>query len=378
MGAGAVTRASHRLSFGPWMWGARADLAVFGGSALLALGLVAYGHETGLSQAGLPDWGWVAFVLGVDVAHVWSTLFRTYLDGEEVRRHRVRYLLVPALCFAAGVALHLVSSLTFWRVLAYVALFHFVRQQVGWVAIYRVRAGLRGRVDKILDEAVVYVSTLYPVVHWHAHLSETSFAWFIQGDFVDTGGFAAAVVGPMRHLWVFCLVAFAARQIHLLVTTRTVHLGRIVVVATTAAIWYVGIVATNSDFDFTVTNVVVHGVPYVALLWFYARERRTEAPRLLGSQVAGWGAGAFVGVLLLLAFAEELAWDRLVYHERAWLFGFSEVELGHIALSIVVPLLSLPQTTHYVLDGMLWRRRDTRGLPAQRAALGFPVGEQNG
>jgi hypothetical protein len=36
-----------------------------------------------------------------------------------------------------------------------------------------------------------------------------------------------------------------------------------------------------------------------------------------------------------------------------------------------VPLLALPQGVHYVLDGMLWRRADTRARPAQRAALGF-------
>jgi hypothetical protein len=40
-------------------------------------------------------------------------------------------------------------------------------------------------------------------------------------------------------------------------------------------------------------------------------------------------------------------------------------------LALLVPLLALPQATHYVLDGMLWRRGDTRRLPAQRRALGF-------
>ena len=44
---------------------------------------------------------------------------------------------------------------------------------------------------------------------------------------------------------------------------------------------------------------------------------------------------------------------------------------GAIALALVVPLLTVPQGTHYVLDGLIWRRGDTRTRPSQRAALGF-------
>jgi hypothetical protein len=106
-------------------------------------------------------------------------------------------------------------------------------------------------------------------------------------------------------------------------------------------------------------------------VWAYGRERRRDAAAALGSQIAAGGVAAFVGVLLLLAFAEEMAWDRLVWHERGWLFGSGGLELGDFALALLVPLLALPQATHYLLDGVLWRRADTRRLRAQRAALGF-------
>ena len=85
------------------------------------------------------------------------------------------------------------------------------------------------------------------------------------------------------------------------------------------------------------------------------------------------GLGAFLGLLVALAFAEELLWDRLVWHERGWLFG-NGAALGENLLAWVVPLLAVPQLTHYVLDGFLWRRGETRRLGAQRAALGFEGG----
>jgi hypothetical protein len=148
------------------------------------------------------------------------------------------------------------------------------------------------------------------------------------------------------------------------------ELGKTTVVLSTAAVWYVGIVVTNSDFDFTVTNVIAHGLPYAALLWAYAAERRKEAPDTFSGRVAGGGLVAFLALIVGLAFVEELGWDYFVWHDRPWLFG-GGVELSAAALGWLVPLLALPQGVHYVLDGMLWRRGDTRARPAQRRALGF-------
>jgi hypothetical protein len=398
-----AVRFSYALgASGPWLWGAPTDLAVFGGSALLALLGVLALRGMGIAPGALPAWGWVVLVLGVDVAHVYSTLFRTYLDGEELRRHRLRYSLAPLFAYLIGVALYAVGSVWFWRVLAYVAVFHFIRQQVGWVALYRARDAAQrralvtagsearaasaetaqlpaaapalerqARLDRGLDDLAVYAATLYPIVHWHAYLADRHFAWFIQGDFVDVSRYALAVLPVAKWLWVTALSCFGARQLWLWRSEGRLQAGKTLVVATTALTWYIGIVATNSDAEFTLMNVIVHGVPYMALLYAYGRERRRLAPAQLGSQLLAGGVLAFIGCLLLIAFVEELVWDRLVWKDNAWLFGVSDVELGSLGLCLLVPLLAMPQLTHYLLDGVLWRRRDSRENAAQRAAIGM-------
>src|SRR5688572_21113813 len=123
-----------------WIWSPRTDAAAFGGPALVALVLAALAPRLGLAGA-VPAWAWIVFVLAVDVAHVHATLFRTYLDRDELRARRALYTLLPIAVYGLGVLLHARSPVLFWRVLAYVAVFHFVRQQVGWVSIYRARAG---------------------------------------------------------------------------------------------------------------------------------------------------------------------------------------------------------------------------------------------
>lgn len=366
-----VTDHPRGWSLGPFLWSRPLDLALFGGSAALALTLVAVAAVTGLDREPFPGWGFILFVVGIDVAHVYATLFRTYLDGAELARHPRRYLLTPALVYAAAVYLYAQSSLTFWRVFAYVAVFHFVRQQVGWVAVYRARSTTTARWDRLLDEVAVYSSTLYPIIYWHATLESRQFVWFVQGDFVLAVALAQTLLPIVKTLWVIALVVFFARHVFLAIERRTIELGKIVVVSSTAAIWYVGIVRTNNDFAFTVTNVVVHGVPYFGLLWAYGKAQLEQGGTSLGREIVARGPLVFLGFLVLVAFLEELLWDRLVWHDRPWLFGESGLVLSEQVLTYVVPLLMLPQATHYVLDGMLWRRAATRELRAQRVALGF-------
>jgi hypothetical protein len=373
-----VSAAEPRRAFGPWLWGPLCDCLVFAGSSGAALLLVAVGRALGFGGGDLPEWGWLAFVLCIDVAHVYATLFRTYFDGEELFRHRVRYVAVPIAVYLAGVGLYARGSLHFWRVLAYLAVFHFIRQQVGWMAVYRARAQNTRRVDVFWDSAAIYAAALYPLLEWHARLQQKRFYWFVPGDFIDVSGLAAALIPVARVVWIGLLLGFFARQLQLFIRTSDLQLGKLLVVISTALIWYVGIVVTNSDFDFTVTNVIAHGVPYLALLWSYARERRKDRPGSLGSQLVGGGIAAFLGVLVALAFVEELMWDKFVWNDRPWLFGSSEIRLDSLALTLLVPLLALPQAVHYVLDGMLWRRRDTRLLAAQRRALGFEAASSVG
>lgn len=338
----------------PWLFSAPVDLAVFLGSAAVALAALAVGAWAGLLDQDAPDWTWVAAVLLVDVAHVWATGFRVYWNPAELRRRPLLYSLVPVFGYCVGVALFSEGPLVFWRTLAYLAVFHFVRQQYGWVALYRARAGDRARVGSWIDAAAIYLAMLYPLVWWHAHLPRR-FWWFLKGDFVDLPALVAEMLWPV---YVLALVLYAGRAVYLWTTQRP-NPGKDVVVATTAVCWYAGIVAFNSDYAFTVTNVLIHGVPYLALVYWYWHVQRTQA----GRSMRPWpGVVAFLGLLWLLAYAEELLWDRSVWQERGWLFG-QPWDVGGWKM-FLVPLLALPQLTHYVLDGFIWRRKSNPELTA--------------
>lgn len=351
----------------PWLFGQRTDLWAFGGSAVVSMLLLAVGGATGMLAGDAPWLLWLVLVVCIDVAHVWTTLFRVYLDGDEVRRRPFVYGLTPVLTYLALVCLHAVSAAFFWRGLAYVAVFHFVRQQAGWLNLYNQRGPSAARIDQHLERTTLYASMLYPLAHWHAHLPR-DFHWFIDGDFVP--GLPAGPVAWLEAPYWGLLACYGARQLQLL-RQGTLHPGKLLLIATTWACWHLGIITFGSDYGFTVTNVLVHGVPYAVLVYRYADARRQTNPRTWAARVMGGGLFAYAGVCIALAAAEETAWDLLVWHEYASAPG----PLGSLqTVGWLVPLLALPQATHYVLDGVIWKRRRNPAVARALQTRQNPVG----
>lgn len=342
-------RAVSVSSGGAWLFSAPVDLAVFLGSALLSMAALAYGAHSGLLYGSTPDWAWVPAILLIDVAHVWATGFRVYLDTNEWHRRPWLYSLVPALGFGVGMVLYAQGELVFWRTLAYLAVFHFVRQQYGWVMLYRARGREHDTLGRWIDTLAIYLATIYPLIYWHCHLPRR-FWWFLKGDFTALPVMLERIAEPIY--WA-ALGAYVLRSVYRGLVHRHFTPGKDIVVATTAVCWYVGIVALNSDYAFTVTNVIIHGIPYLALVYWYRQRKRTagEGP------AHGWGIdlAGFLAVLWIAAYVEEMFWDRSIWHDRSWLFG-EPWEVGGFKV-VLVPLLALPQITHYILDGFIWKRR---------------------
>ena len=117
------------------------------------------------------------------------------------------------------------------------------------------------------------------------------------------------------------------------------------------------------------TNVISHGIPYMALVWLYGerQKERSDSPLILGRFsyrlfFSRFSLPLFLLVPMFFAFLEEGLWAGLVWRDHLEAFGV----LAHLpevtakdTLSWLVPLLTLPQATHYVLDGFIWKIRDS-------------------
>ncbi len=345
----------------PWIFSPRFDVAFILSPAILITAIVVLFHDSFSSLAEVPPWVWLVLIVGVDVSHVYSTLFRTYFDREELKARQALYILTPLLAWVAGCLLYSLGSIVFWRVLAYLAVFHFVRQQYGFMMIYA-RKERGPSYYKLIDKAAIYMATIYPLIYWHCHARD--FQWFIKGDFISLN--LPGLSNAMGLVYAGILIAYIFKEIILWKNSGTLNIPKNLLLFGTAFSWFVGIVAFNNDLAFTATNVIAHGIPYMALIWAYGynqtllqNERNTSFISPWIRKFFNWKTVPFyVVALFLVAFLEEGIWDGFVWREHGAVFGFSSILpaiQSQQTLVWLIPLLALPQATHYILDAFIWR-----------------------
>lgn len=311
------------------------------------------------NNKALPEAGWVILILLVDVAHVYSTLYRTYFDPAAWKKQGALLIAIPVFSMVAGVVLYALNALWFWRVLTYTAVYHFVRQQYGFMRIYSRKEVVKGFASK-LDTLVIYYSTLYPLLYWHLH-GPRNFNWFIDGDFLFVQSHLLLVVATL--LYYIILAVYAALVFYQGFFKSRWNLPKTAIITGTALSWYFGIVYFNGDLSFTLLNVVSHGIPYMALIWLYGEKNYKlgkKGNRFLRFVFSYYGLIVFLGLIFFLAFLEEGLWDLTVWKEHHNIFGttgWTDIRLSSEVLTLLVPLLALPQITHYILDGFIWKVR---------------------
>jgi hypothetical protein len=352
-----------------WIYSPYIDGIFILAPALVISGII-FGLQDGIADIEvLPDWLWVVLVIGVDVAHVYSTIFRTYLDRNEFRARRTLYTLTPFICWVVGALLYNIDGLVFWRAITYFAVFHFVRQQYGFMMIYGGLAlpeltakAIIPKYYKKIDQYAIYSATLYPLIYWHTHLPR-HFDWFIADDFItiDVPFFNSIAL----LCYIAILVAYIIKEVTVFFKYHTLNIAKNLLLFGTAISWWMGIIYFNNDIAFTAINVIAHGVPYIALIWIYGRNNGRLYPEKKIFGIIGFQRffsllmlPVFIISLVLFSYIEEGLWDGFIWIEHKSIFAFFQglpTVTDKATLAWLVPLLALPQTTHYALDAFIWQ-----------------------
>jgi hypothetical protein len=207
------------------------------------------------------------------------------------------------------------------------------------------------------------MATLYPILFWHSNLPR-NFSWFVAGDFIET--MPALITGVAFAVYLIVMVSYIVKELVFLKKASFFNIPRNLLIAGTAISWWTGIITFNSDMAFTITNVVSHGIPYMALVWLYHHgEKSTPAEAKKVTPVLLSNVLLFFAFLALLAYLEEGLWDGLIWREHlsifAWFSALPTINDPAI-LALLIPFLALPQSTHYLLDGYIWRVKDRNSI----------------
>lgn len=356
-----------------WIFKPSLDLTFIILPGILSVGSLFIFKEWNILPSEINPWTWFCTVLLIDVAHVYSTLFRSYFNVEEWREKKTLLITTPIVCFLSSVFLYSFGSIWFWRVMSYVAVFHFIRQQFGFLALYRKKT-TTPQIPFTIDKITIYLMGGIPILYWHLTDQKREFSWFMDGDFL-TYPVPTLANGLLwfQKIWL-CL--YILTHLYYYAKYRSLPLGKILLVINTWIVWYFGIVFFNSDFSFTVTNVINHGVPYIFLLFYYTIQNVSEI-KMETFRSGSWPKILvfFLGILFVFAFVEEWIWDSFIWKDHSSLFmnsSFYSFELPEFVSALLVSLLFLPQFTHYILDAYLWKI----GKPNPRLFAFFKIPER--
>lgn len=351
----------------PWLRSASFDGPIILAAPFLAVLIVAVSLYLwpDLGEKNLSPIAWLILVLAVDVSHVYASIYRTVLSPKMWADHKKLLIVVPIIAYAAGFFAYAEDPMIFWRLLAYTAVFHFIRQPYGLFMLYKRGVDKDSTPVHRLDQITIYATSLYPIILWHLDPSR-EFSWFLTGDFAIVDAMQYRIFVDLTAGLIF--TSYILKEIYYWRKKRWINIPKNAVALGTGLSFGFGILYWNNDFAFTVTNVLSHGVAYMGLVWLTdARQMLTpkasegqREERMHRLKAAVLPPLIFLLSLLILAYLEEGLWDTLVWKEYGQFFqgfGLWFDEADPNALRWLIPLLALPQVTHYIWDGFIWRKK---------------------
>ena len=351
-----------------WIVSPSFDLFWFFGGAVASLVIVGAFLALHVSIVALV---WVG-ILFFDGPHMAAAYSRTYVDAREWRERR-GVLLMPLLAFLLGplclagnvVTRSEVPFLGYLALATFYAYFHVVRQHWGFLALYRAKAGERGR-DLAIDRWSLYVACWTPYTWFLLTHPKARALLMLAPDaspsFVRFATLACALV------FGGAVMVFLARALKNGVRGPKVPYFLVTSVVYALAYFWIGRMepvyahSTGPDQDFLLLGLVIgvfHNVQYVGLVWFHNRNRyrRTDEEHGLARHV-----NASAVRYLAFAFAFSLGIYLLVACSTGVYPGCQAFLTRRLVGPITVNQLGLSlwwgiALHHYYLDQKIWRIR---------------------
>jgi hypothetical protein len=122
---------------------------------------------------------WLFLIVFVDVAHVYSTLFKTYFVKGEVQKRKLLYIGIPLISWVLGNYFISVRRSYILVCVSTGCCFSFYPSAI-WV--YEDICPFEpNNWSKKIDEVAVYAATIYPMLYWFK--TPRSFTWFVNNEF---------------------------------------------------------------------------------------------------------------------------------------------------------------------------------------------------
>lgn len=322
---------SDRVSTNGSLFGPRLDPVVFFTPLFLA-GLV-YSFVDESSWFGI--YFFIAIWISFDLMHVLSTVpvaFRRYQSG------RLKLYTISRVIFLVTLVVYsvfLIEEKLFYHLLAYVAIYHNVIQQYGWMMISRKKA--EDQEPWLWDLSVLLSLSLAPLIWWHSELSTLKLEELNPGDLIRF------IPAEVAYLFMGLASLVIGVYIFRLLLGSAVNLTKMWIFLATGAWFGFGLIWAEDLRFLIVASALSHGLPYI----FYSSAAYSVKIDEKGRR---WSFGRF-GAFSFSIFVIALIWNHL--------FNLSWESTAPWGLKVAV---WLPAFFHYSFDALIWKKSYQREI----------------
>jgi hypothetical protein len=358
-----------------WIIGPGADVAFFILPAVTGYLCLYVSVGLGVSSF-LVWWFWNVVFNG---PHFFATLSRTYLDRQEWRERTpllvgsLALVLVGPVALAASLATRSpLPFLAFWALQVTWAYYHVTRQHYGFMALYQKLNGEPVGLQNPGDYWLFHALMFGPVLAWFLQYPELrqALGWSVRLSTAE-----AAVVQVTRAGVVAGLVLLGARELGALLRRQRINVPKCLLLAAYLPLHLVLLLhpTVAGRYDILLFNAVItlpHNIQYLAIVWFYNRNRYHQAPE---PARYGWAVPANASlarfVALGVAFSVVFFYARFYFEGQPVPFAFAIFPWAHAPLGMSYRVSDLVAAIwigmifhHQYLDQRIWRISRDRQL----------------
>lgn len=270
---------------------------------------------------------WIVVFVVIDWGHIFSTL-PVYLERCRKTPFGVYgAILIPPLIVSSSFFLALYSSRALVLTVAYITIFHLVRQQMGLLKISLANNFRASENEKKLHLLVMRVVMIFAVLHFHSYASQSRSYYFTQGDIIRfLPAFPFEILTPLLSVAFLLFLVWSYWR-----AKRTSAGFELVALQFGTFVWFFGgwIYLSEAPF-FWILAPLMHSLPYMFLAWSTSPSRRFALP-----------AVAIYMVWVIFA----VPWLSPNLNHQEGIYG-----------AFLLGLFWSPGMIHFAVDGMIWKK----------------------
>lgn len=276
-------------------------------------------------------------VVFVDAAHVYSTFWRTYALKEERTASRA-YWLVPALVFLSTLIWAVLKVPYLWAMVVYFTYFHHLRQIQG-ISKWYMKINQRFRPEMI---KVLYALLLIPFATFHFN-DVIPLALYNQNDLFFLNRPEWLHYGKILSLLTWAL--WIGLEIKVYFQVKKVEVNRILSMLVPAAIHIKCFLYPVTAEGVIFPLLLLHGLTYFAVMSLSLQKLRPQ-------RFSSFSKSLIFVVGLGAIFASFESFGLVEYT----ILNDEYLRNDFFNDKILIAIFITPTLTHYILDGLIWKK----------------------